>query len=102
RARLHAAIDRTVEERPEVIQGILREIDLDKRSFILRHIDQPTEYRCEFDADLVETAKTALDQLVEVAGTRSVGGSRRSMAPLKVSRLEVLDDDESAGQDGSD
>jgi len=101
RRKLNAAIDSTVEERPEVFQGFVREIDLDKRSFILRHPENPTEYRCEFDESLLETAKKALDCSVEVAGTRAVAEHRRSTAPLKVTRLEVLgDEDTSPGGPG--
>jgi hypothetical protein len=92
RTRISEAIDRSAVERLEVHEGIVREIDLDKRSFILRHPDIPTELRCEFEEDLLDTAITALDRFVEVSGTRSVAPHRRSAGQLKVSRIDVVDE----------
>ena len=69
--------------------GDLREIDLDGLSFILRNADDVHEIRCCF----AETVKEALDRRVQVTGTRRIAEGRRVAPVLRVTRLEILDDD---------
>ena len=89
---IDAAIDTIVAERTETHEGDLREIDLDKRSFILRNAEAIQEIPCSFEADLAEAAKEALDRRVRVTGTREIVTGRRVFKPLNVTRLEILDD----------
>lgn len=91
--RIDRAIDRHVAEQVETFMGDLREIDLDQRSFVLRNLsDSPVEVPCQFDDELLDTAKSALDRRVEVHGVRRVAGGRGDRAGrLHVTRLVVLD-----------
>ena len=94
RKRVREAISRTVEEEMMNVEGILREIDLDNRTFIIRNPDASSETRCaiapEAD-DLLEIAKDALDHRVAVSGTRQKDPGRRQATPLQVREIEVLE-----------
>lgn len=94
RKRVRDAISRTVEEEMINAEGILREIDLDNRTFIIRNPDAGPEIRCaialEAD-DLLEIAKDALDHRVAVSGTRQKDPRRRQANPLQVREIEVLE-----------
>jgi hypothetical protein len=74
---------------------LLREIDLDGRSFIVRHPEETgKQTHCEIpqDADdLLEIAKEALDHSVQVSGTQRLDPTRRKSYPLQVQEIEVLD-----------
>ena len=89
--RIDSAIDHLVSTQVETHEGDLREIDLDNHSFILRNAGQG-ELRCSFDDDILEAAKEALDSRVQVTGSRPVDEIRRRYAPLRVSRLEIVDE----------
>jgi len=95
RARISQAITDTVQEELATANGLLREIDLDGRSFIVRNPDAGgEEVRCAIseDADdLLEIAKEALDHAVVVRGTRQRDVTRRHVHPLQVREIEVLD-----------
>lgn len=95
RKRIDDALDTIPEQRVESYVGDLREIDLDKFSFMLRNAGtRPGEVQqveCEFLEELVEAAKEALDKRVQVTGSRPVDERRRAK-PLLVSRLEILED----------
>jgi hypothetical protein len=97
--RVDAAIDRTVDERIEEHDGDLREIDLDARTFVLRHAGDVQEIRCSFGDDVLETAKQALDRRVRVTGARRTIEGRRPQTSLVVTRLDVLDEEERARED---
>lgn len=94
-ARIRQAISTIVREELATAQGLLREIDLDQRSFAVRTPDGAgTETKCEIDADaddLLEIAKDALDHPVIVRGTRKTDPTRRKARPLQVLEIEVLD-----------
>lgn len=91
--RIDEAIDQTsTTEQTRTYTGVLREIDLDNLSFMLRNVGEVEEIRCTFEEDLLENAKEALDRRVQVTGSRQVEQRRRTYAPLRVTRLEVLDD----------
>jgi hypothetical protein len=90
--RIDQAIDQTVAQRAEQHEGDLREIDLDALTFTLRNIDGIQQVACEFEEDLLESAKKALDRRVRVSGTRTVQEGRRGGGKLHVTRLEVLED----------
>jgi hypothetical protein len=99
--RLQAEIDaytgiaipeQDVAEQVETHTGELRAIDLDNFSFILRNAGEVQEIRCTFDDELLESAKRALDRRVLVTGSRHFENGRRTYATLRVTRLEVLDD----------
>lgn len=99
RKRIDEAIGHLEELSTETRQGMLREIDLDQLGFILRSPGSPVEVKCTFDEELLEDAKAALDRLVEVTGTRKVREGRNASAPLHVTSLDIVEDDESAGTD---
>lgn len=92
RERIHRAIDSLVVETPEAHSGVLREIDLDECTFILRDINAP-DVHCEFEEDLLESAKEALDRRVEVTGKRKTSEGRRMYAKLSVTRLEIVEEE---------
>lgn len=95
RGRVRRALAQTIPEELVTAQGLLREIDLDARSFIVRDPDQPEkETRCEISIeadDLLEIAKESLDHTVIVRGTQRKDPTRRKMSPLRVQEIEVLD-----------
>jgi hypothetical protein len=89
-----AAIHCTVQQEMVRAEGILREIDLDEGSFILRNPDTAEEFRCSIPPearDLIEIAKAGLDHHVSVAGTRRHDPTRRQVFPLLVREIDVLD-----------
>lgn len=91
-SKIDQAIDRTLREQVESRIGELREIDLDNKSFILRNVEpEGLDLPCKFEDDLIETAKQALDRRVSVTGVRRE--RRLGYHPLRVSRLEVLEDE---------
>ena len=91
--RIDHAIDVLETEQVEKHIGDLRAIDLDGLSFILRNAEDVHEIRCSFEEDLLETAKEALDRRIQVTGTRRVVEGRRVAPTLRVTRLEIIDDD---------
>jgi hypothetical protein len=95
RARIDGALNRMPQSRVETHEGDLREIDLDKYSFVLRnletHADEVLQVECQFLPELLEAAKDALDKRVQITGSRLVDEGRRAR-PLLVSRLEILDE----------
>jgi hypothetical protein len=93
---VHGRIDRKLEqlvsEEVETHRGVVREIDLDKRTFTLRGPNEKS-VRCAFPVELTEIAKEALDHLVEASGTRTRHGKRRS-GPLRLVRLGIVEMDD--------
>jgi hypothetical protein len=94
--RIDHAIDVLESEQVETHVGDLREIDLDALSFILRNAEDVHEIRCTFEEALLETAKEALDRRVQVTGTRRIVEGRRVAPTLRVTRLEIIDEDAAA------
>lgn len=92
RKRLEMAIDRLVKEVPQTHAGILREIDLDARTFTLRTPGTLEQKPCSFGEELIEIAKEALDKPVNVAGLLKIDPQRRGQAVLVVTRLEIVED----------
>jgi hypothetical protein len=97
RKRIREAIQETVkkvvQDEPVFIEGFLREIDLDNRTFIIRNPDLPNETRCEIPKDsddLLDIAKEGLDHKVLVIGNRQKDPTRRLTFPLQVLEIEVL------------
>jgi hypothetical protein len=97
--RLDDALDRLVvaADQIEIRTGVLREIDLDERTFWLRRSDDPAQIRCSFPDELYEAAKEAFDRPVSVSGVMRTPGGRRGGTLLEVERIEVLD--EAAGDE---
>jgi hypothetical protein len=92
--RLDDALDRLVvaADRIEIRTGVLREIDLDERTFWIRRSDDPAQIRCSFPDELYEVAKEAFDRSVSVSGVMRTPGGRRGGTLLEVERIEVLDE----------
>lgn len=95
RQRVRTALLQTIREELVRARGLLREIDLDGRSFIVRDPEEVgKETRCEISPeaeDLLEIAKESLDHPVEVSGTQRRDPTRRKVFPLQVREIEVLD-----------
>jgi hypothetical protein len=102
RNRIDGAIGRIEEVSAETHRGILREIDLDQLGFILRKPGSPEEVKCSFGEEILEDAKAALDRLIEVTGTRAVREGRNAAAPLLVTSLDVIEEDEPGSTDPTD
>ena len=94
--RIDEAIDRIAAEQVETHVGDLREIDLDNLSFTLRNAEDVREVRCTFEEHLLEAAKDAFDRRVRVTGFRRMESGRRLSPPLRVTRLEILDEEAEA------
>lgn len=98
RERVRGAIERTVRQaipEPELVteEGVLREIDLDQRTFIVRTPDQISETRCAIGSDsddLLAIAKEGLDHRVRVVGKRQTHPTKRQSLPLQVHEIEIL------------
>lgn len=98
RPRIRQAVEKTIREIVQVelvtVEGVLREIDLDQRTFIVRNVGQGNETRCHVDPeadDLLQLAKEALDHEVKVAGNRRIDPTRRQSLPLEAQEIEVLE-----------
>jgi hypothetical protein len=95
RERVRRALSHAIHEELVTAQGLLREIDLDGQSFIVRDPDQVgKETRCEITSeadDLLGIAKESLDHAVVVRGTQRKDPVRRKVYPLQVQEIEVLD-----------
>ncbi|MET0461779.1 MAG: hypothetical protein ABW007_01440 [Chitinophagaceae bacterium] len=96
RARIRNAISHTLQEDLVLVEGVLREIDLDQRTFIIRDLAHGTENRCsippEYD-DLLDIARDGLDHRVAVLGMRVRDTSRHRAYPLQVKEIEILGDE---------
>ena len=101
RLRIGSALAATSTAMESQYTGQLREIDLDRRSFILRKADDVTEIPCEYPEELMEAAKEALDKRVQVTGTKAVSEARRAAGRLLVTRMEILDIDDAGSGDSS-
>jgi len=95
RQRVRSALLQTIQEALVTARGLLREIDLDGRSFIVRDPEEAgKQTHCEISADsddLLEIAKESLDHPVEVSGIQRRDPARRKVFPLQVREIEVLD-----------
>jgi hypothetical protein len=95
RARINSVLDGLPQQGVETHVGDLREIDLDRCSFVLRNAGAGrgavVQVECLFSEELLETAKEALDKRVEVTGTRTLDEGRRAK-PLAVTRLEIIEE----------
>lgn len=95
--RVRRAITRTVEKDQMTTSGILRQIDLDQRTFTLRDPDEGVDIRCVVatdNDDLLEIAKHGLDHRVSVIGVRDRDPARRQAHPLQALEIEVLEHDD--------
>lgn len=89
--RIAGAIDRTETGVVEQHAGMLREIDLDHRTAIVRRTNA-ADIPCALSEELMSTAHEALGRSVRVYGERPDRAGRRSTT-LFVTRLEILDDE---------
>ena len=86
-------MERTVQEQTQRVEGVLREIDLDERTFIVRNFDRNDEVRCHIPEPaegLLEIAKAALDYHVIVVGTRQHDPGKRRSIPLRAREIEIV------------
>ncbi len=89
RQDLQAMLAETEPERIETHEGTSREIDLDRRRFILRERpDNMPDIFCTYPEELGDEAKQALDRRVEVEGFVNP----EKPTELAVQSIEVIDD----------
>ena len=88
RNRLANAVDRVERTVREGHEGLLRELDLDKQTGVVRN---EKEVPCEFAEELMTQAQEALGRLVRVVGSRAEATGRRRTT-LFVTRIEIIDD----------
>ncbi len=96
RARIRNAIAQTLQEDLVLVEGVLREIDLDQGTFIIRDPERGTENRCSIPQeynDLLDIARDGLDHRVAVLGMRVRDTARNRAHPLQVREIEILGDD---------
>ncbi|MGB7540733.1 MAG: hypothetical protein WBM28_01805 [Burkholderiales bacterium] len=84
------ALTESIDESEEVVEGDIREMDLDKRTFRLRNVAEVGEVHCRFGDDLLATASELLGKRVRVIGTRR-STSRGTKGALSVTDLEKLE-----------
>jgi hypothetical protein len=99
RQRVREAVKQTVRREMLVASGVLREIDLDERTFSVRDWESSQETRCKIppeSEDLMLIAKESLDYRVTVLGVRKVDPLKRQAVPLQVLDIDV------EGREGED
>ena len=84
------ALAESIDEKEEVLEGDIREMDLDKRAFRLRNVPTQGEVPCKFGEELVSTAAELLGKRVRVVGLRRSAESG-SVGPLVVTDIEKLE-----------
>jgi hypothetical protein len=89
---LSLALERLEAPQLGTYEGVLREIDLDRGTFLIREARPGRAVRCSFPAGLSERAKQALDHRVRVTGVAREPGSRGGTVDLKVQDLVILDE----------
>ncbi|HEX3531326.1 MAG TPA: hypothetical protein VH988_30050 [Thermoanaerobaculia bacterium] len=87
--RLDRALELLVEDRRATYKGVLREIDLDRRTFLIRGAETKTVVRCSFPQALSDLAKASLDRLVIVTGAVRHDKRRRDTIDLEVQDLAI-------------
>lgn len=82
------------------VDGVIRKLDLDDRSFVLRErSNDEADLRCEYGKELEDAVKECLDSRVVVTGTLEV--NRKQKAKLLADSIE-LSSDGNAESDGSE
>lgn len=78
-----------INEEKVMLEGRIREVDLDKRSFILRDIKDSdfTEITCNMSEAVAEQPRDYLDSSVMVTGTKKEGNNY-----IDVKLIEIIDD----------
>jgi hypothetical protein len=99
RKRVRIAVERSAQqdlldtETLITVEGLLREIDLDRRTFIIRDRAAGTQIPCQTPPesdDLLDIAKQALDHRVLVVGKRAKPIKKGRFQPLDVLEIEEL------------
>lgn len=87
------------EEQAEAF-GVVREIDLDKRTFSLRQRGGEPDIACEYIEDLEASVKAALDQPVIVAGTLRRKQPTQLQMTVEVIQVVLDESEDDGGQAG--
>jgi hypothetical protein len=95
RSRVRSALEKTVPESQFTeVQGVIRKLDLDDRSFVLRErIDDGADVRFEYGPELDAAVKESLDCRVIVTGSRET--DRKGKEKLLADSIEVENDNAS-------
>lgn len=90
--RVSNALEKAVAEHEETYTGDVREMDLDKRTFRLRNVDEVGEVPCHLADDLGPITATFLGKRARVIGTRQSPGSALEVVDLEELELEPASD----------
>lgn len=83
--RITLALEEALTEEEERYEGDVREMDLDRRTFKLRHVEQVSQVECRFSKDAGALIGTYLGKRVRLIGVR-----RADTRSLEVVDIEVL------------
>jgi hypothetical protein len=99
RQRVHHEMERLTADRKFIeVEGVIRQIDLDAQTFVLRERpDQQSDLPCEYPDALAELAKELLDRRVKVAGLLETSRLTHR-AKMEAEAIEPLGGDEEIGQ----
>jgi hypothetical protein len=96
--RVSAALEKAVAEHEETYTGDVREMDLDRRTFRLRNVEEIGEVPCHLADDLGPITATFLGKRARVIGTRTTPASALEVIDLEELELEpATDADEERG-----
>lgn len=90
------ALSEAIDEKEEVVEGEIREMDLDKRTFRLRNVSGQADVPCKFGEDLAPVAAGLLGKRVVVIGLRREGESG-PRGPLVVTDIEKHENSQRRG-----
>jgi hypothetical protein len=84
------ALSEAVDEKEEIVEGEIREMDLDKRTFRLRNVSGQADVPCKFGEDLASVAAGLLGKRVVVIGLRREGesGPRGALVVTDIEKQE--------------
>ena len=85
------ALAEAVDEREEAIEGEIREMDLDKRTFRLRNVQEQGDVPCKFGEELLPTAAELLGKRVVAIGLRrsAVSGPKGPLVVTDIQKQEA-------------
>jgi len=88
--RIKKAIEKSIPPEKAIEEGVMREIDLDKRHFYLRERpNKKEELHCEYDEVIKEDAKIGLDKMVRVVGELYYDKFKKPRS-LKVEKIDII------------
>lgn len=85
------ALAESIDETEEVVEGEIREMDLDKRAFRLRNVVNQGEVSCKFTDELLDVAAELLGKRVRVIGLRRTteSGIKGMLSVTDIEKIET-------------